>query len=382
MAPVVRECRRRDDCIRTIVCSTGQHREMLRQVTGHFGIAVDCDLDVMTPDQTLADVTARCLTGLDGAIAQFRPDCVVAQGDTTTVMATALAAFYRRIPFVHVEAGLRTGNLMAPWPEELNRRIAGMATALHCAPTHGAADNLLREGVSHQSVHVTGNTVIDALMWTVAQQRERGCPWRAKYAELGDRRMVLITGHRRENFGDGMEQICSAIRILARRFPEVVFLYPVHLNPNVCEPVGRALSSEPNVRLCEPAPYPEFVWLMNRSTLILTDSGGVQEEAPSLRKPVLVMREVTERPEAVEAGGVELVGTDVFRIVDRTSRLLVDPAAYALHQISRNPYGDGQAAQRIIELMLRQGWEQAASPKSRRNLSRGVTAKQVFGLWS
>jgi UDP-N-acetylglucosamine 2-epimerase (non-hydrolysing) len=357
MASVVHECRRRRDQIETIVCVTGQHREMLDQVTHHFGIEVDRDLALMTPNQTLAELTARCLTGLDAALAEYRPDCVVAQGDTTTVMVSALAAFYRRLPFVHVEAGLRTGNLQAPWPEEMNRRVASLATALHCAPTQQAADNLRQEGFSSDTIHVTGNTVIDALLWTVARQRERGSPWRAKYAELGDRRMVLITGHRRENFGDGMEQICSAIRILARRFPEVAFLYPVHLNPNVREPVGRLLHGEPNVRLCEPAPYPEFVWLMDRSTLILTDSGGVQEEAPSLRKPVLVMRETTERPEAVEAGGVELVGTDVFRIVDRASTLLTDKAAYSLHQIDHSPYGDGRAAQRIVDLMLRQGWE-------------------------
>ena len=349
MAPLVHECRRQGQRIEAIVCATGQHREMLDQVTEHFGIEVDRDLGLMTPNQTLADVTARCLTGLDAALADYRPDCVAAQGDTTTVMAASLAAFYRRVPFVHVEAGLRTGNLQSPWPEELNRRIASLAAALHCAPTQQAAENLRQEGVPAHAIHVTGNTVIDALLWTVARQHERGSPWRAKYAELGDRRMVLITGHRRENFGDGMEQICAAIRILARRFPDVAFLYPVHLNPNVREPVGRLLSGEANVRLCEPAPYPEFVWLMDRSTLILTDSGGVQEEAPSLRKPVLVMRETTERPEAVEAGGVELVGTDVFRIVDRASRLLVDKAAYSLHQIDRSPYGDGRAAQRIVE---------------------------------
>ncbi len=210
---------------------------------------------------------------------------------------------------------------------------------------------------------MTGNTVIDALRWTVARQREHGSPWRAKYAQLGDRRMVLITGHRRENFGDGLRQICSAVRILANRFPDVAFLYPVHLNPNVREPVGRLLADQPNVYLCQPAPYPEFVWLMDRSTLILTDSGGVQEEAPSLRKPVLVMRDTTERPEAVEAGGVELVGADVFRIVDRASLLLSDKAAYSLHQIDRSPYGDGRAAERIVELMLRQGWQTAVAPQ-------------------
>lgn len=363
MAPIVHECRKRADQIETIVCATGQHRQMLDQVTSYFGIEVDRDLDLMAPNQTLADVTARCLTGLDAVLAEYKPDCIVAQGDTTTVMAAALAAFYRRVPLVHVEAGLRTGDLQAPWPEELNRRIASLVTALHCAPTNRSAENLLQERFPSDTIHITGNTVIDALMWTVAREREHGRPWREKHAAIADRRMVLITGHRRENFGDGMEQMCSAITILARRFPDVEFLYPVHLNPNVREPVQRLLSSQPNVRLCEPAPYPEFVWLMDRATLILTDSGGVQEEAPSLRKPVLVMRETTERPEAVEAGAVELVGTDVFRIVERASVLLSDQAAYALHQIDRSPYGDGQAATRIVDLMLRQGWQQNAIPE-------------------
>ena len=363
MAPIVRECLRCCDRIETIVCVTAQHRQMLDQVTEYFGIEADRDLNLMAPDQTLADLTARCLTGLDAVLAELKPDCIVAQGDTTTVMAASLAAFYRRVPLVHVEAGLRTGDLQAPWPEELNRRIAGLSAALHCAPTDRAAENLLREGIPSENVRVTGNTVIDALLWAVERERGRDRPWREKYASLGDRRMVLVTGHRRENFGGGMEQICSAILILAQRFPEVEFLYPVHLNPNVREPVGRLLSGRKNIHLCEPAPYPEFVWLMDRSTLILTDSGGVQEEAPSLRKPVLVMRETTERPEALDAGAVELVGTDVFRIVDQASLLLSDKAAYSLHQIDHNPYGDGQAAKRIVAWMLDQNWQAAASPR-------------------
>jgi UDP-N-acetylglucosamine 2-epimerase (non-hydrolysing) len=355
MAPVVHACRRNEE-IETIVCVTGQHRQMLDQVVEYFGIPVDCDLNLMSPNQTLAEITSRCLTGLDKKIEECRPDCVIAQGDTTTVMAASLAAFYRRIPFVHVEAGLRTGDLMAPWPEELNRRIAGIVTALHCAPTRRSADNLLREGTAAETVHVTGNTVIDSLVWAVERERGQNAPWPKKYAALGDRRMVLITGHRRENFGDGMEQMCSAILTLADRFADVEFVYPVHLNPNVREPVGRLLSKRTNIHLCEPAPYPEFVWLMDRSSLILTDSGGVQEEAPSLKKPVLVMRETTERPEALEAGAVELVGTDIRKIVDRTSLLLSDSAAYAAHQIDANPYGDGRAAERIVELLLKQNW--------------------------
>ncbi len=357
MAPVIHQCRRFAEQIEGIVCVTGQHRQMLDQVVDYFDIPIDRDLELMAPDQTLADLTSRCLTGLDAVISEYRPDCIIAQGDTTTVMAASLAAFYRHVPFVHVEAGLRTGNLQAPWPEELNRRIAGITTALHCAPTARAADNLLGEGVPADTVAVTGNTVIDALLWAVNRERGKNALWQKKYAAFGLRRMVLITGHRRENFGDGMEHICRAILSLAERFAEVEFVYPVHLNPNVREPVGRSLANHANIHLCEPAPYPEFVWLMDRSTLILTDSGGVQEEAPSLRKPVLVMRETTERPEALEAGAVELVGTDVCKIVDRVSLLLTDAAEYASRQIEINPYGDGHAAERIVDLILRQNWQ-------------------------
>lgn len=356
MAPVIHWCRKHSDRIDSFVCVTGQHRQMLDQVVKYFGIPIDRDLELMSPNQTLAELTSRCLTGLDGVISEYKPDCIVAQGDTTTVMAASLAAFYRRVPFVHVEAGLRTGNMQAPWPEELNRRIASLVTAVHCAPTRRAADNLLAEGVPADTISVTGNTVIDALMWAVNRERDHNTPWREKYARLGRRRMVLITGHRRENFGDGMEHICHGILTLAERFPDVEFVYPVHLNPNVREPVSRLLAHCENIHLCDPAPYPEFVWLMDRSTLILTDSGGVQEEAPSLRKPVLVMRETTERPEALEAGAVELVGTDVRKIVDRVSLLLRDQAAYASRQIDQNPYGDGHAAQRIVDQILRQSW--------------------------
>jgi UDP-N-acetylglucosamine 2-epimerase (non-hydrolysing) len=353
MAPIVRQCLRRESKIETLVCVTGQHRQMLDQVIQYFGLPIDRDLELMVPDQTLANLSARCLTGLDRLLAEFQPDCLAAQGDTTTVMAASLAAFYRRVPFVHIEAGLRTGNFDAPWPEELNRRVAGLTAALHCAPTPLAADNLLREGVPPDTVHVTGNTVIDALLWTVGRERRRKSHWHGKFNFLGERRTVLITGHRRENFGDGMERICRAVAILAERFPDVEFVYPVHLNPHVRRPVYRLLSHRPNVHLCPPAPYPEFVWLMDRSTLILTDSGGVQEEAPSLGKPVLIMRETTERPEAVQGGAAELVGADIEKIVDRTSLLLTDAAAYAARQIGVNPYGDGRAAPEIVDLMLR-----------------------------
>ncbi len=351
MAPVVHECLRRPEAIETLVCLTGQHRQMLRQVTDYFEIFADVDLDLMQPSQSLAELTARCVEGIDATLDRYAPQCVVAQGDTTTVMCASLAAFYRRIPFVHVEAGLRTGNLQAPWPEELNRRIVGITSTLHCAPTQRAAAALRREGVADDTICVTGNTVIDALLWTLQRERN-GNVWQQKYAHLADRRLVLITGHRRENFGQGFENICRAIATLAERFADVEFLYPVHLNPQVQQPVRSILAGRSNVHLVEPCPYPEFVWLMDRSTLILTDSGGVQEEAPTLRKPVLVMRETTERPEAVEAGAVELVGTSFEAIVGGVSRLLTDPAEYARRQIDQNPYGDGQAAPRIVDFML------------------------------
>jgi UDP-N-acetylglucosamine 2-epimerase len=358
MAPVVEACHRRSDAVEPIVCLTGQHREMLTQVTEYFGLVGDVHLDVMTPNQTLAGLSARCLEALDEVLVRFTPDCVVAQGDTTTVMAAALAAFYRRVPLVHVEAGLRTGNLLAPWPEELNRRIADLVTALHCAPTQRAADALLAEGTPSKTVHVTGNTVIDALLKTAERERANTTCWEAKYSMLTDRPMVLITGHRRENFGQGFDDICRAIATLAQQFPTCQFVYPVHLNPNVQQPVRATLGNRPNVHLLPPAAYPEFVWLMDRSTLILTDSGGVQEEAPSLGKPVLVMRETTERPEVVELGAARLVGTSVGAIVDGVSTLLTDPAAYSACQIARSPYGDGHAAERIVELMLDQGWQE------------------------
>ncbi|MCC7087353.1 MAG: UDP-N-acetylglucosamine 2-epimerase (non-hydrolyzing) [Pirellulales bacterium] len=356
LAPVVQACRRADE-IEPIVCLTGQHREMLDQVVQYFDLPVDRDLKLMQPNQTLAGLTSRCIEGIDSLLAEYKPHCLVIQGDTTTVMAAAVAAFYRRVPVVHVEAGLRTGNMQAPWPEEFNRRVASVVASLHCAPTKRAADHLRSEGADSASVHVTGNTVVDALLWTMERERANSAHWQDKYGFLGNRRMVLVTGHRRENFGEGFASICHAIADLAARFLDIAFVYPVHLNPNVREPVHNLLGGIANVHLIAPAPYPEFVWLMDRSTLILSDSGGVQEEAPSLRKPVLVMRTTTERPEAVEAGAVELVGTCRERIVDRVSRLLTDPREYAIRQIDQNPYGDGNSAQRIVDLMLNQGWQ-------------------------
>lgn len=355
MAPVVKECLRRSDALETIVCSTGQHREMLDQVLQWFEIHVDERLDVMTPNQSLAELTSRCLAGLDQVLQQRNPHCVVAQGDTTTVLAAALAAFYRHLPFVHVEAGLRTGSLQAPWPEELNRRVADMVTTLHCAPTRRAAEVLWAEGTPTEAVRITGNTVIDALLATAQRQRREGSAWDRKYEVLQDR-MVLITCHRRESFGDGLARICDAIGKLAHQWPDCDFVFPVHLNPNVHGPVHAALAGLGNVRLLPPAAYPEFVWLMDRSTLLLTDSGGVQEEAPSLKKPVLVMRDTTERPEAVETGAARLVGNSAERIVQEVSRLLSDPAAYAACQVDRNPYGDGDSAEKIVAWMLEQRW--------------------------
>lgn len=356
MAPVVQACRQENSGVETIVCFTGQHAEMLAQVADYFGIVPDIALNLMRPNQTLAGLTARALEGLDEALVRYQPNCVVAQGDTTSAMVASMAAFYRHIPLVHVEAGLRTGNIQSPWPEEFNRRVVGLTTALHCAPTMRAAHNLLAECVSPQIVKLTGNTVIDALLWTVDRERQRDAAWREKYAALGDRRMVLVTGHRRENFGEKFEGICGSIRSLAQRFENVEFVYPVHPNPGAREPVHRILSSEPNIHLIEPAPYPEFVWLMDRSHLILTDSGGVQEEAPSLKKPVLVMRDTTERQEAVDAGAARLVGTSPAAIVSAVTELLTDEDAYSRCQTEVNPYGDGESAKRIASLIGDKAW--------------------------
>ena len=356
LAPVIAACRARPAEIKTVVCLSGQHREMIAPVVEYFGLAPDIELDAMRPEQTLAQLTARLLEQLDAALRQARPDCVVVQGDTTTVLAASLAAFYARLPVVHVEAGLRTGDLLSPWPEEMNRAVTSLLTRVHCAPTPRAADNLRAAGVPDSRIHITGNPVVDALLWTVARERKNGARWRDRYAMLGERRMVLITGHRRENFGEGFRQICEAIGTLAARHPDVEFVYPLHLNPQVQIPVRAALGERPNVRLLPPAAYPEFVWLMDRAALILTDSGGVQEEAPSLGKPVLVMRETTERPEGIEAGTAELVGTSPERIVARATALLAAPprARSSSDSPPINPYGDGRAAERIVELMLRE----------------------------
>ena len=354
MAPIVHECRRRNGDVEPLVCFTGQHQEMLRQVTDYFGIEANFDLKTMSPGQSLAQLTARLLDGLDETIAACEPDYIVAQGDTTSVLVASLAAFYRRIPFVHVEAGLRTGNLAAPFPEEFNRRSASIATSMHCAPTEKAAEQLRREGVPEEAVRVTGNTVIDALLSTVERERNREDHWRKKHAWLGNRDAVLITAHRRENHGRGLEGVFKALTSLAAEFRSVAFVFPVHLNPCVQEAAHRLLGGIENVRLIEPLPYPEFVWLMDRAKLIISDSGGVQEEAPSLRRPVIALRESTERGEAVDVGAVQLVGCNPERLEAAVRRLLTDEEAYRGMQTDKSPFGDGHAAERIVDWLLEQ----------------------------
>lgn len=333
------------------VCSTGQHRQMLDQVLQVFEIKKDFNLDLMEPGQDLTNLTARILLGLKQVFSEWQPDMVLVHGDTTSTLGASLAAYYQRIPVAHVEAGLRTHNIYSPWPEEINRKLTGSIAALHFAPTVTASANLISEGVREENIVVTGNTVIDALHFAVAvldRQTEPPIQLRNFLNGLNNKsRIVLVTGHRRENFGAGFENICEAIRKLALR-NDIEIIYPVHLNPNVQEPVNRLLGEIRNIRLIPPQDYLPFVYLMRRSYLILTDSGGVQEEAPSLGKPVLVMRDTTERPEAVAAGTAKLVGTDTDRIVAECERLLNDNSAYMQIAETMNPYGDGQASARIV----------------------------------
>lgn len=350
MAPLVNHLKN-DSRFTVIVCVTGQHRKMLDQVLGLFAIQPDYDLDVMTAGQDLTDVTVKVLAGLKPILVDEAPDYVLVHGDTTTTLAASLAAFYQKISVGHVEAGLRTGNIDSPWPEELNRKVTSCTTALHFAPTAASRQNLLNEGVSAAAVIETGNTVIDALFQTLEMIREgQGTP-KAKLDQQFDflqrgRKMLLVTGHRRESFGGGFERICEALSRLAER-DDVDIVYPVHLNPNVQEPVNRLLQGRSNIHLIAPLEYLPFVYLMSQAYLVLTDSGGIQEEAPSLGIPVLVMRDNTERPEAVDAGTVNLVGSDVAKIVEGASRLLDDAAAYEAMSVAHNPYGDGQACPRI-----------------------------------
>jgi UDP-N-acetylglucosamine 2-epimerase (non-hydrolysing) len=344
MAPVIAALRATDWCD-AVVVSTGQHRELVAQTLGIFGIAPDVDLDLMEPGQTLASLTGRILHRFDPVLTDLAPALVLAQGDTTTVMACAMGAFYRRIPFGHVEAGLRTHDLGNPFPEEFNRRVAGMVAALHFAPTPGARDNLLAEGTDPATVHITGNTVIDALLEVVSRP-DLPCA----YPLDASRRLVLITSHRRENFGEPLRNICRAVQALVARFPDIEVVYPVHPNPNVCDTVMPMLGGLSRVHLIEPVNYLEVVGLLKRCHFVLTDSGGIQEEAPALGKPVLVMRAETERPEAVAAGVARLVGTDTDRIIEEASRVLEDRDHYQALSRGASPYGDGRAAGRISEL--------------------------------
>jgi UDP-N-acetylglucosamine 2-epimerase (non-hydrolysing) len=354
LCPLVLELRKYPE-FQPHVCITAQHRQMLDQVLEVFDVTPDRDLNLMRPDQTLAGLTAQAVREVDSYLADYAPDIVLVQGDTTTSFCAALAAFYRRIPVGHVEAGLRTGDKFAPFPEEINRAMTSRIADLHFAPTPGAKRNLLQEGITEERVFVTGNTGIDALQIAVARVRHQrpafpGLP-PGLLEDDGHQPVVLITGHRRENFGAGFAGICGAVSDLSERFRHVAFVYPVHLNPNVRRPVFDLLSGRANVHLIEPLDYLSFVALMNRSTLILTDSGGVQEEAPGLGKPVLVLRDTTERPEAVEAGTARVVGTDRARITAQVTALLTDRAAYAAMAKAVNPYGDGTACRRIAAVL-------------------------------
>ena len=362
MAPLVQEFRKHPDQYETLVCVTGQHREMLDQVLSIFGIVPDYDLNIMKPGQDLYDVTARVLSGMRDILTQSQPDVVLVHGDTTTSMAVALAAFYQQIPVGHVEAGLRTQNIYSPWPEEMNRQITGRIATYHFSPTPLSRDNLLREGIDKSRILVTGNTVIDALYAVVNKMKDdislqlslvkelKAAGYDIARLATEGRRLVLITGHRRENFGDGFLYICRAIKMLSEKYPDVDFVYPMHLNPNVRKPIKEVFGEnrQSNLFFIEPLEYLLFVYLMEKSYIVLTDSGGIQEEAPGLGKPVLVMRDTTERPEALEAGTVKLVGTDYDKIVSEVSSLLDDAQYYEKMSQAVNPYGDGKACERIV----------------------------------
>jgi len=354
MAPLVHALAKDPD-FEARVCVTAQHREMLDQVLNLFSIVPDYDLNIMRPGQGLTEITCGILQGLKPILDAFRPDVVLVHGDTTTTIAASLAAFYQRIPVGHVEAGLRTGDLSSPWPEEANRTLTGHLAMYHFAPTENSRQNLRRENVADERIFVTGNTVIDALFWVRDSVMNNPAQYEALAARYpfldANKKLVLVTGHRRESFGQGFEQICHALADIAARHDDVQIVYPVHLNPNVSEPVNRILGPVENVFLIEPQDYLPFMWLMNHAWLILTDSGGIQEEAPSLGKPVLVMRDTTERPEAVDAGTVKLVGTDRQRIVDEVTLLLNDNEAWQTMSRAHNPYGDGQACGRILHAL-------------------------------
>ena len=364
MAPLVKEFQKQPERVETVVCVTGQHREMLDQVLDIFDICPDYDLNIMKQGQDLYDVTSRVLTGMRDVLKEVKPDVVLVHGDTTTSTAAALAAFYQQIPVGHVEAGLRTHNIYSPWPEEMNRLLTGRLATYHFSPTPLSRNNLIKESVDDRNIIITGNTVIDALYWVVDKiksDKALDCELVGILAKAGydvsrlngGKKLVLITGHRRENFGEGFLHICKAIRELAALHPEMDIVYPVHLNPNVQKPVYELLSGVDNVYLISPLDYLPFIYAMQHSTLLLTDSGGVQEEAPSLGKPVLVMRNTTERPEAVEAGTVKLVGTDAEAIVSNVTELLRNKELYRRMSETHNPYGDGHACERILSALTR-----------------------------
>lgn len=366
MAPLVKEFQKHPEDFETVVCVTGQHREMLDQVLRIFDIRPNYDLNIMKQGQDLYDVTARVLTGMRDVLKEACPDIVLVHGDTTTSTAAALAAFYQQIPVGHVEAGLRTHNIYSPWPEEMNRQITGRIATYHFSPTQLSKSNLLKENVSEDKITITGNTVIDALYWVVDKiksDKKLDAELEVILKEAGydvtrladGRKLVLITGHRRENFGDGFINMCTAIKDLTHKYTDVDFVYPMHLNPNVRKPIhevfGEDLSNLGNMFFIEPLEYLSFVYLMEKSDIVLTDSGGIQEEAPGLGKPVLVMRDTTERPEALDAGTVKLVGTDYDKIVNSVSELLYDEKAYERMSKAVNPYGDGKACGRIVEFL-------------------------------
>lgn len=366
MAPLIKEFQKKSDIFNTLVCVTAQHRQLLDQVMDVFHLTADYDLDIMQQGQDLYDITSRVLLSMRDILRQARPNLVLVHGDTTTSTAAALAAFYQKIPVGHIEAGLRTGNIYSPWPEEMNRQITGRIASYHFAPTETSRENLLKENVHPSNIYVTGNTVIDALHLVVNElkcdtqlaNRERQTLIASGYdvSRLNEgKKLVLITGHRRENFGDGFHNICKAIKMLVLRHPDVDFVYPMHLNPNVRNPIrqvfGENLNDFQNMFFIEPLEYLSFVYLMEKSFLVLTDSGGVQEEAPSLGKPVLVMRNTTERPEAVLSGTVKLVGANYQKIVDGVSQLILDDHSYNLMSKANNPYGDGQASKRIVSIV-------------------------------
>ncbi len=350
MAPVILELGKHPDIFDSRICVTAQHRQMLDQVLSVFGLVPDIDLDLMRENQTLADLSARALTGLSDVLKDLAPDLVLVQGDTTTVFAASLAAFYQRVPVGHVEAGLRTQDIYNPFPEEVNRRVTDVLTSFYFAPTQTARNALLREGFADERIFVTGNTVIDALHRVVGSEPPQDI--QDLLEEIGSRRMILLTAHRRENFGKPLENICTAILEIIQKYPDVVVVYPVHMNPNVRDIVYEQLSGLERVMLIEPQSYQGFVHLMNSATLVLTDSGGIQEEAPALGKPVLVLRKVTERPEAVESGTVKVIGTERKDILRETGLLLDDQELYQQMAAAVSPYGDGQAAERIVKILV------------------------------